>query len=185
MILQTHIDDCKIGKPSAHRYVYESTVALSYSICRRYIRDDAFHPDILQEAYAKVFTKLDTFDIDKGTFVGWLSQIVVNECLMHLRRNKKASAIVTLEEYHHDATEVIDINIEQLSRDDIDEILSTMPSGYRLVFILFVIDGYSHQEIAKQLDISEDTSRSQLSRARKWMQKHLVSHPIIKEYGQY
>lgn len=185
MIQETHITACRSGSPRAQRHVYESTIKLAYSITRRYIRDEAFHQDILQEAYAKVFAKISTYDPSRGNFTGWLSQVVVNECLMYLRKHKRIAKLVPLDDYHYDTSYDDHIAIETLSREDVDQILVDMPSGYRVVFMLYVIDGYSHKEIAEKVGISMDTSRSQLSRAKKWMKNHLITHPIVEEYGQH
>lgn len=184
MIKQSDIQACLSGSRRAHKTIYESTIALSYSIARRYLSSDADQADAIQEAYAKVFSKMHMYDCERGSFNGWLGQIVVNECLMHLRRTKKLSKLVPLDQ-PVDRPDDAEEPMEHLTRADVDRLLDVMPSGYRVVFMLYVIDGYSHNEIGQQIGISPDTSRSQLSRAKRWMRKHLVSHPIITEYGQY
>lgn len=103
---------------------------------------------------------------------------------MHLRRTKKLSRLVPLDQ-PIDRPDDREEPLLHLTREDVDGILQQMPEGYRVVFMLYVIDGYSHNEIGNQLGISPDTSRSQLSRSKRWMRKYLVSHPIIEEYGQY
>jgi RNA polymerase sigma-70 factor (ECF subfamily) len=121
-------------------------------------------------AFTKVFERIDQFKAE-GSFEGWLRRIVVNESLTYLRRNKNM--------YLETEIEKVDKNTDfsqlenHLEADDLLRMVGELPTGYRMVFNLYAIDGYSHKEIAEQLAISENTSKSQLSRARALLQKKL------------
>jgi RNA polymerase sigma-70 factor (ECF subfamily) len=126
--------------------------------------------DVLVVAFTKVFERIDQFKAE-GSFEGWLRRIVVNESLTYLRRNKNM--------YLETEIEKVDKNTDfsqlenHLEADDLLRMVGELPTGYRMVFNLYAIDGYSHKEIAEQLAISENTSKSQLSRARALLQKKL------------
>jgi len=117
--------------------------------------------------FLKVFTKLDTFK-KEGSFEGWIRRIMVNTCISYLQKKNKLH--LTDEDYvfNGEATE----NLESTSVDDIQKLIDQLPTGYKMVFNLYAIEGYKHSEIAKKLGISEGTSKSQLSKARKWLQEN-------------
>ncbi|MEQ8812429.1 MAG: sigma-70 family RNA polymerase sigma factor, partial [Imperialibacter sp.] len=119
----------------------------------------------------KVFEKLDSFRFE-GSFEGWLRRIMVNESLMYLRRNKSMYVEVEIEKADRepDFSQLSD----QLEADDLMAMIQELPVGYRTVFNLYAIEGFSHQEIAEMMQISEGTSKSQLSRARALLQKQLL-----------
>ena len=135
----------------------------------------------MQEAYAKTFSNISSFDASKGTFKFWFRKIVVNCCLKHLQKQK---TILTLEnEVAYDPIDSSYLESLQLSREEVKNLLRAMPDRYRLVFMLFVMDGYTHQEIADHLSISTETSRSQLTRAKQWLRKHLEGSTKWEKYG--
>ncbi len=116
----------------------------------------------------KVFTNIGNFE-HKGSFEGWIRRIMVNECISYLRVQKKVSFME--DEYF---TESTFNNIEsQFSVEDIQSLIDSLPDGYKMVFNLYAIEGFKHQEIAKMLGISEGTSKSQLSHARKMLQEQV------------
>ena len=119
----------------------------------------------------KVFDKLDQFKGD-GSFEGWVRRIVVNDCLMYIRKNRNMSLQSDIEEVHDDPN--LKVIEEQLDAQDLIKLIEELPVGYRTVFNLYAIEGYNHAEIAEQLGVSENTSKSQLSRARKWLQNRLA-----------
>lgn len=126
--------------------------------------------DVLVIALTKVFEKIDQFK-NEGSFEGWIRRIVVNESLTWLRKNRSMYLETDLEkaEREPDYHQLSD----RLEAEDLLKIIQQLPSGYQIVFNLYAIDGYSHKEIAEQLNISENTSKSQLSRARTHLQKLL------------
>jgi RNA polymerase sigma-70 factor (ECF subfamily) len=137
-------------------------------ICRQYIKDLHQAEDIMITAFMKVFTNLSNFE-HKGSFEGWIRRIMVNECISYIRVQKKVSFLE--DEYYVEDTFN---NIEsQFSVEDIQTLIDGLPDGYKIIFNLYAIEGYKHQEIAKTLGISEGTSKSQLSHARKMLKDQI------------
>jgi RNA polymerase sigma-70 factor (ECF subfamily) len=132
--------------------------------------------DVLVTAFMKVFDKIDQFK-SEGSFEGWIRRIVVNESLTHLRRNRSMYLETELEQADREPD--YDRLSDHLETEDLLNIIQELPAGYRIVFNMYAIDGYSHKEIAEQLGISENTSKSQLSRARVYLQKKLVEHDWV------
>ena len=136
---------------------------------------------MMQEVFAKVFINIKSFDANKGNFNNWIRKIAVNECLQHIRKARPLFVAEGMED---------NINISDgtplptdLTREDVDLILGKMPAGYKLVFMLSIMDGYNHKEISKQLNITAETSRSQLTRAKKWTRKYLLNNTKKDLYG--
>lgn len=184
MIDNALIKSCKEGSRTAHRQVYTACVPYVYSVVKRYIYNHEDTKDIIQEIFANVFTKIDSYDSDKGTWNTWLRKITVNQCLLHLRKYKKLTLLNPIEEspeQYIDESEVLN----HLNRKDIDKMLSNMPSGYKIVFMLNVIDGYNHTEISETLGITKVTSRSQLNRAKKWLKNQISKDHKYQAYGLF
>lgn len=150
--------------------MYEGCIAYVYTITKRYITNESDIPDVVQEIFARVFLSIKTFDESKGDFKSWLRRLVINQCFQHYRQGKSPRLHVAL-----DATEEVGEEdnhyLDELSKEDIERLLGDMPDGYRQVFMLYIVDEYSHKEIGKLLAISPEASRSQLSRAKKWLRK--------------
>jgi len=162
-----------IGQESgAFKIIYESCAPYAYSIIRRYIFSTNDHKDVLQEVFARLFLSLHTFDQSKD-FKPWLRRLVVNQCIQHLRTNRKSASVISLDNTEG-PNEDLEADLTKLSKSDIEGLLARMPEGYRQVFMLLAIEGYSHQEVGELLEISPETSRSQFLRARTWLKKHLV-----------
>ena len=144
-----------------------------YGICYRYVRDAAEAEDILIIAFTRIFEKINQFK-SEGSFEGWIRRIIVNEALTHLRRNRSMYLETDLEQVDREPD--YDKLHDHLEEEDLLKMIQELPTGYRIVFNLYAIEGYSHKEIANQLGISENTSKSQLSRARTYLQKMLVEN---------
>jgi len=172
---------CKKGKERGHAQLYKDCAPYIYSHVKRYIWDNDFRKDMMQEIFAKIFINIKSFDSDKGPFKGWIKRIAINECLQQIRKVRPLTVAKGIEE----TQELIDDTPlpTDLKREDIELILNEMPTGYKLVFMLSVIDGYTHKEIAEQLNIAEQTSRSQLTRAKKWTKRYLLSKIQKDLYG--
>jgi RNA polymerase sigma-70 factor (ECF subfamily) len=164
------VKGCLRRDRSAQRQLYESYSSKMYSICYRYVKDSMEAEDILITAFTKVFDKIGQFK-NEGSFEGWIRRIVVNEALTYLRRNRSMYLETELEQVDRepDFSRLSD----HLEAEDLMNMIKELPTGYRIVFNMYAIDGYSHKEIAGQLNISENTSKSQLSRARVYLQKML------------
>lgn len=165
------LEGCRKGDRKAQRDLYEKYASLMFSVCRRYISDSAEAEDVLVCGFTKVLSKIDQFKGD-GSFEGWIRRIMVNEALSYIRKNKSMYLEVEIEKADRepDYNQVQD----QLEVEDLQKMIARLPSGYRTVFNLYAIEGFSHKEIAKKLGVSENTSKSQLSRARGHLQKLLI-----------
>lgn len=171
---QLLIAGCKRGESWARKKVYELHAPVMMSVCMRYVNDYETARDLLQDGFIKVYTKIDTYS-GTGAFGGWMRRIFVTTALEYLRRNDALKLSVNIDEYD-DAVENGDVSaIEQLTVDDLLNCIAALPNGFRTVFNLFAIEGYSHSEIANMLNIKESTSRSQFVRARKILQKSVES----------
>lgn len=152
----------------AQQKIYSKFAPKMLSVCRQYIKDLHLAEDIMITAFMKVFTNLNHFE-HKGSFEGWIRRIMINECISFIRVHKKVKYIEE-ETYFEESYN----NIEsQFSVDDIQSIIDVLPDGYKMVFNLFAIEGFKHQEIAELLGINEGTSKSQLSHARKMLQDNI------------
>ncbi len=169
------IEGCVKGDRVAQKKLYEKYAGKMMGVCLRYAdsHDDA--TDILQDGFIKVFDKLSSYE-QKGSFEGWIRRIVVNTALDHLRKNKHMRFSVDIDEAEYLAPSDNDDAFSRLATEDLLNILQKIPSGYRAVFNMYVIEGYSHKEIADELDISVNTSKSQFSRAKAFLRN------IVEQY---
>ncbi|MBN8687811.1 MAG: sigma-70 family RNA polymerase sigma factor [Chitinophagales bacterium] len=144
-----------------------------YAVCLRYAGNAEEAEDILQEGFIKVFKKMDSFR-NEGSFEGWIRRIFVNTAIEHFRRKKYLLPVTEKEENTIEGkyTSVLD----ELGAKDILALIQELSPGYRTVFNMYVVEGYTHKEIADQLGISEGTSKSQLSRAKVILQDMVRSH---------
>jgi RNA polymerase sigma-70 factor (ECF subfamily) len=141
-----------------------------YFICLRYATDAHDANDMLQDALVRIYSNLHSFKSEKGSFKAWSSAIVVNECLMLIR--KRDGSRSRREQYLSDRILTQGATaISKMTAREILELVQTLPDGYRAVFNLYAIEGYSHKEISDLLDISVGTSKSQLHKARKMLQE--------------
>ena len=143
-----------------------------YGVCLMYSRDTEEAKDILQEGFIKIFQKLNQFS-GKGSFEGWMRRIFINSALEKLRIKK--AVLLADEDMEVLAGEVDDKIIDLLSAKDLLQMIQDLSPQYRLVFNLYAIEGYSHKEISKRLNISEGTSKSNLSRARSILQEKVIN----------
>lgn len=145
------------------------------SVCRQYIKDIHQAEDVMITAFMKVFANLKNFEF-KGSFEGWIRRIMVNECISFLRVQKKVK-FTEDETYFEERFNDIE---SKFSVEDIQFLIDNLPDGYKMVFNLYAIEGYKHQEIAQMLGITEGTSKSQLSHARKMLQANIKK---LKNYS--
>ena len=139
-----------------------------FSICLRYASDYHKAEDILQDGFMKVFKNIHKFR-HEGSFEGWMRRIFVNTAIEHYRKSVPMYPILEVNNSDHDV--INDYTIENLAAADLMKLIRDLSPGYRTVFNMYVIEGYSHKEIANSLGISEGTSKSQLARARYLLQK--------------
>ncbi len=172
MIDSSVIASVKSRKDGAFKLMYENCIGYVYSIVRRYVRNESDHKDVIQEIFARLFLSIDTFDQEKGDFKFWLRRLVINQCMQQYRQGKSPALVVPIEQTPEKGAKM-DNRLEELTKADIENLLRNMPLGYRQVFMLVIIDEYSHKEAGELLDITPETSRSQLSRAKTWLQKNI------------
>lgn len=149
----------------AQLQLYTSFASKMLGVCRQYIKDIHQAEDVMIMGFMKVFNNINTFEY-KGSFEGWIRRIMVNECISHIRSQKKW-LFIDDENYFDETVNPIE---SKLSVDDIQFLIDQLPEGCKMVFNLYVIEGYKHQEIAQMLGIKEGTSKSQLAHARKMLQ---------------
>lgn len=155
----------------AQHQLYSQFAPRMLSVCRQYIKDIHHAEDVMISGFMKVFTNLKKFE-HKGSFEGWIKRIMIHECIDFLRVKKNNFNHQDIENVIISESEEAYEN-EDFSIDDIQLLIDNLPDGYRMVFNLYVIEGYKHQEIAELLKISEGTSKSQLAHARKMLQNQI------------
>ena len=165
------IDNCRKNNPRAQRALYDLYARKMMAVCMRYGRDYDTAQDLMQERFIKVFTAIDSYT-GNGSFEGWVRKIFINTALEYLRRNDILRETVDIDD-NEPLQEIDASTVEQMSADELMELIAELPAGFRTVFNLFVVEGYNHKEIGTMLGITESTSRSQLTRAKKWLQKRL------------
>lgn len=182
------ISDCKRGKSYAQERIYDLYSSAMLGICARYAKDITEAEDILQESFIKVFTKISKYDFNTvNSFSAWIKRIVVNTALTHIRDNKKYNIFSDIDKEN---TDLLSFDSEEnevdypISQTEILQLIQELSIGYKLVFNLYVFEKYTHQDIAIELNISVSTSKSQLFKARKILQKKILKKTIKKEYKQ-
>ncbi len=166
----TLLKNCRLGDRRSQQLLYEKYKDQMLGVCRRYLNNLEEAEDALMKGFVKVFTQLDKL-LDDEKFEYWMRRIMSNECLMILRKKKK----MPLSELDDQTEPVAPPTIlGDLSANDILSLIEMLPPGYRTVFNMYVIEGYKHKEIANHLNISVNTSKSQLIMARKRLQ-HLIA----------
>ncbi len=171
--------------PKAQRVLYEKFSGKLMSVCLRYVGDRMTAEDILVQGFMKIFDSVSRFR-EEGSFEGWMRRIMVNEALAYLRQQRRILDNVGIEE----ATAIPDYGYadQNLEASEIMEMIGKLPFGYRTVFNLYAIEGFTHQEIAEMLGITESTSKSQLHRARAHLQKMVMEWETVakrRDDGKY
>lgn len=171
MSLKQLIEKCKSQDTKAQGELYSRFASKLFSVCLKYSRNYTEAEDNLQDAFLTIFKKIHQYK-NKGSFEGWLKRIVINTVLQRYRKEKVFDIV------NENTTEAEDQEIDEVpvSLDYLLQIIQKLPDRYRLVFNLYVLDGYSHKEIAAMLDISEGTSKSNLSRARQILKKDIENY---------
>lgn len=164
------IQGCLANKASAQEKLYALYSRRMMAICLRYTRSRAEAEDIFHEAFIKVFKSIHTWQ--GGSFEGWMRRIFVNTAINHFHQNKKYLDHVD-SSYAETMLSASDNIISELSNQDLLELVNRLPEGYKLIFNLYVVEGYNHIEIASMLGIAEGSSKSQLSKAKAHLRKSI------------
>ena len=162
------ISACIAGSRKAQANLYHEFAPKMFGVCLRYSRDEAEAEDNLQEGFIKVFTNLKNFR-HEGSLEGWIRRIMINISLEKFRKQHRLFPVEDVSVY--DSVNFSDDVIAKISADDLLKLVQQLPPRYRLVFNLYVIEGLSHEEIAKEMSINQGTSKSNLARAREILKK--------------
>ncbi len=173
------IEQCRKENRAAQKELYERFAPKMFGVCKRYVRNREDAEDILVEGLFKVFDNIDKFK-GKGSFEGWIRRIVVNQALMFLR--KKHNFNLTVEVSNIEVKTNVSVE-DELAEQDILNLLNKLPTGYRTVFNLYVVEGYKHREIAEIMGISINTSKSQLILAKKRLRQLIQKNSQYPETG--
>lgn len=171
------VEGCKKGKKRFQNLLYDKYAALLLGVCIRYIKNKMEAEDVLHDAFIKIYINIKKFEHkNEGSLYSWAKRITVNTALNYLRDNLKHAFYVDINDDFLESD--IANDEEQISYPDIEpaeilKIVETMPNGYRLVFNMYVIEKYSHQEIADSLGISVSTSKTQLLKSKKYLKEKL------------
>lgn len=168
------IHGCIRQNPAAQKALFDTFAGKMMGVSLRYARNEADAEDILQDAFIKVFRKLEQYQ-HNGSFEGWIRKIVVNTALKKysVSRYDKERNNGDVSAYEYQMTEDPEV-YDELSEKEILAMIHALPDGYRMVFNLYVIEGYRHEEIAEMMGIQSGTSRSQLAKARWLLQKQII-----------
>lgn len=171
------IAGCRRNLREAQYKLYNILSAKMFSVCLRYAKNREAAEDLLQEGFVKVFTNIDKFRGD-GSFEGWVRRIMVNTAVEHYRKSTKMYPMVNVDDVNKNIT--WEDSGDDLQLEDLMNMINKLSPGYRTIFNLYVVEGYSHREIGELLEISEGTSKSQLSRARYLLMDMVKKSEIVK-----
>ena len=173
------IEGCLKNERSIQKQLYELMSPTMFSICLRYADSYQTAEDLLQEGFIKVFKYIGNYR-GEGSFEGWVKRIFVNTAIEHFRKQARMYPIVNLESVNH-SLQAHSVG-DNLELEDLQKLIQKLSPGYRTVFNLYIVEGYSHKEISEKLEISEGTSKSQLARARYLLQKMIVEVSTIEAH---
>ncbi|HXH99089.1 MAG TPA: RNA polymerase sigma factor [Sphingobacteriaceae bacterium] len=157
------LEGCKRNDRKSQELLYKSLASKMLGVCVRYAKDSFEAEDILQLGFVKVFKKVSEFRGD-GSFEGWIRRIMVNTAIEAYRKHQRSLNLVDIDQVYDTPQSMF--NMTGLETKDLLNLIKQLPGGYRMVFNMYVIEGYTHKEIGEQLEITEGASKSQLSRAR-------------------
>ncbi|MDX1943640.1 MAG: RNA polymerase sigma factor [Saprospiraceae bacterium] len=172
------VEKCKNGNRQAQFELYKLYSKAMYNVCLRMVKSELDAEDILQNSFVDIFTKLDTFQF-QSSIGAWIKRIVLNNCINFLKRNRVYfeeldERFTNLKEEEPSDDEQVGLTVERVNRA-----LFELPDGYRVVFSLYMLEGYDHKEIAEILNITEATSKSQFSRAKSKLREILETQRLM------
>jgi len=172
-----HIRGCALNERESQKKIYSSFYGYAMAICDRYTNNQEDAVEILNDGFLKVFKEIyrykPAYADEIGSFKGWLRKIMVCTAIDHFRKNRKHQLVGGLDSTMHQLHANNEDALDKVSYDEIIKFIQELSPGYRIVLNLFIVEGYSHEDIADQLGISVGTSKSNLAKARKQLQKIL------------
>ncbi len=160
------ITGCKAKNRKAQKALVDGYSSYLYGVCVRYTVDKAFAKDCLQESLLRIMNKIDLYT-EKGKFKSWMAQVTAMKCLEMLRKEKKYRSVEIIDQYKIDDGQQI---FSKMHKESVMKFMSTLPSNNRVALNMYLVEGYSHREIAKKLGVTESSSRSLVARGRKMIQ---------------
>lgn len=159
------------GNLKSQKLFFERFAPTMFAICLKYMGNEDDAQDTLQDGFIKVFLKLPDFK-NEGSLEGWVRRIFVNTCLDNIRKKQKTKSNIEISEVTN-SVGFLDVELQNLELQELMSLIQSMPKGYKRVFSMFAIEGYSHKQIAEELGINENTSKSQFLRARSFLRERL------------
>jgi RNA polymerase sigma factor (sigma-70 family) len=173
------VEACKAGNRKAYNELYSSYAKAMYNICYRMMNNAEEAQDMLQEGFVDAFRRLESFRFE-STFGAWIKKIVINKCINALEKRKIAWVDEEIsDEYADSGNENSNEEEPQLSVERVKKAMSRLPEGARVIFSLYLLEGYDHTEISEILHISESTSKTQFMRARQLVKKIILTMPAL------
>ena len=173
------IELCKAGNAKAQYQLYQLYARAMYNICYRMMNKREEAEDMLQEAFTEAFLRLDTYRFE-SSFGAWLKRITINKCINALK--KRRALLVSVENLPEQVyTEDSDVDVPGLSVEKVQKAMEELPEGYRVVFSLYLLEGYDHGEISEIMGISEATSKSQYSRAKQRVKEIILNQQYERQ----
>lgn len=166
------LNKARQGNREAQNQIFTRFSPTMLGLCRSYIRDLQYAEDVMITGFFKVFRQLHSYK-GEGSFEGWIRKIMVRQCIDHLRKKSPEVFLAGADEEFSAFSSEEELNTA-FEGEDLQQLIDEMPDGYRTIFLMFAVEGYSHKEIAAQLEISESTSKSQVFKARKYLQQKLA-----------
>jgi len=173
------LERCKAGDEKAFAELYHLFAPKMLGVCLRYAKSKDEAEDMLQEGFIRVFQNLKSYR-SQGSFEGWVRRVIVNTAINYYKTQIKYNTTEHIDVYDKELKAMEDepIEISDISQQLLLQMIAELPKGYNMIFNLYVLDGFTHKEIAEILDISENTSKSQLSKARKLLQKKINKYRL-------
>lgn len=167
------IEGCKKNQRKYQDLLYKRFSSMLFAVCLRYTNSRFDAEDVLQEGFVKIFKNLDMYSQDRS-FEGWTRRIMINTAITFYRRNLKHAFHDDVDNVHHVSQDIGPDHNCDYTQEELMKAIDRLPAGYKMVFNMYVIEGYKHKEIAEALKIDINTSKSQLSRAKKHLQAELM-----------
>ncbi len=178
--LELLIKNCQKGHSEAQKSIYDRYSSKMFGVCLRYCKNREEAEDCLQDGFVKIFQKIDTYRF-KGSFEGWMRRIVVNIVMETFRKKNIVFGVEDVSVFNV-TDEPSNDEAPMLKEQDLLDLINQLPNQYRLVFNLYAMEDYSHEEIAQTLGISEGTSKSNLSRARQWLRDRIKERSKVMDF---
>ena len=170
------------GNKDQFRVLYQRYSRDLFLVCLRYSKNKSDAEDFLQDSCIQIFNSLSTFDADKSKFLTWSKKITIYTCLQHLRKKSISFMVESLFDNINIASQSMN-GFESLSLQELTNMVQKLPSGYRTIFNMYAIDGFTHKEISLELNISTNTSKSQYHKAKQYLKKLINQENIVFQYG--